>query len=406
MSKAASSSVRYTALSPVRAPPRARAPGRRSIASAPRWRARTAAAPGDGTARCTAAAAPCARTEPLTPQARKRGEPTMGLDPRRPAAPRDGGPSVQRRLRPASRARRDPPAQRPAVRDHDAPRQQYETDADLLVIIPMPVSPQEIQVDLLDKRLTVHTVARRDEPHPRCWPRRRGRARRRAAPPPLVPPRIPDRPVPPYRRATVRRRRRRHPGELRARAALVAHALPPRASRGRIPLQRTPGANGDARDDGRSRRTRSLAERGHRARRARLPSSGRRHRAVTGGLPRRGRPHPRACRPVEGQRLALFGDLQVGMRFANWRTCRSARRVVAARPAAAAARGRPPLHTRRAAPSRQLGTLVAASADARGRHPDLRGARQSRLSVARSAPHPAASVRARSARPPIACASW
>ena len=47
----------------------------------------------------------------------------------------------------------------------------YETDTDLLVIIPMPgVSPQEIQVDLLGTQLTVHTAARRDEPHPAAGP--------------------------------------------------------------------------------------------------------------------------------------------------------------------------------------------------------------------------------------------
>jgi HSP20 family protein len=46
------------------------------------------------------------------------------------------------------------------------PVNMYETDADLMVVIPMPgVSPNDIQVDLLGAQLTVHTAARRDEPH-------------------------------------------------------------------------------------------------------------------------------------------------------------------------------------------------------------------------------------------------
>jgi HSP20 family protein len=47
------------------------------------------------------------------------------------------------------------------------PVNMYETDADLIVVIPMPgVSPNDVQVDLLGTQLTVRTEVRRDEPHP------------------------------------------------------------------------------------------------------------------------------------------------------------------------------------------------------------------------------------------------
>ncbi|HZR99968.1 MAG TPA: Hsp20/alpha crystallin family protein [Chloroflexota bacterium] len=47
------------------------------------------------------------------------------------------------------------------------PVNMYETDTDLMVIIPMPgVSPNDIQVDLLGTQLTVQVPVRRDEPHP------------------------------------------------------------------------------------------------------------------------------------------------------------------------------------------------------------------------------------------------
>src|SRR3954447_10879347 len=60
----------------------------------------------------------------------------------------------------------------------------------------------------------------------------------------------------------------------------------------------------------------------------------------------------------EGQRLALFGDLQVGMRFANLRTVRRAvRRVCAARPAAALLTGDLLYHPARGLAA-QLRTLV------------------------------------------------
>jgi HSP20 family protein len=43
----------------------------------------------------------------------------------------------------------------------------YETDSDLMVVLPLPgVSPNDIQVELLGTQLTVRTEARRDEPHP------------------------------------------------------------------------------------------------------------------------------------------------------------------------------------------------------------------------------------------------
>ena len=46
------------------------------------------------------------------------------------------------------------------------PINMYETESDLVVIVPMPgVSPNDIQVDLLGNQLTVRTEARRDEPH-------------------------------------------------------------------------------------------------------------------------------------------------------------------------------------------------------------------------------------------------
>jgi HSP20 family protein len=73
---------------------------------------------------------------------------------------------VMPRGRAASAPRAEPPAG-----TMTPPVNMYETDADLVVVIPMPgVSPHEIQVDLLDTRLTVHTAARRDEPHPAAGP--------------------------------------------------------------------------------------------------------------------------------------------------------------------------------------------------------------------------------------------
>ncbi len=46
------------------------------------------------------------------------------------------------------------------------PANMYETDSDLMVVLPMPgVSPNDIQVDLLGTQLTVRTEARRDVPH-------------------------------------------------------------------------------------------------------------------------------------------------------------------------------------------------------------------------------------------------
>ena len=51
------------------------------------------------------------------------------------------------------------------------PVNMYETDADLIVVVPMPgVSPHDIQVDLLGTQLTVRADARRDEPHPSVGP--------------------------------------------------------------------------------------------------------------------------------------------------------------------------------------------------------------------------------------------
>jgi HSP20 family protein len=47
------------------------------------------------------------------------------------------------------------------------PVNMYETDADVIVVIPMPgVSPHDVQVDLLGTQLTVRADVRRDEPHP------------------------------------------------------------------------------------------------------------------------------------------------------------------------------------------------------------------------------------------------
>src|SRR3954452_23881623 len=60
----------------------------------------------------------------------------------------------------------------------------------------------------------------------------------------------------------------------------------------------------------------------------------------------------------DGQRLALFGDLQVGMRWANLSTAgRAVRRVCAARPAAALLTGDFLYHPARALAA-QLRTLV------------------------------------------------
>ena len=51
------------------------------------------------------------------------------------------------------------------------PVNMYETDTDLMVTIPLPgISPNDIQLELLGTQLTVHTEARRDEPHPDAGP--------------------------------------------------------------------------------------------------------------------------------------------------------------------------------------------------------------------------------------------
>lgn len=51
------------------------------------------------------------------------------------------------------------------------PVNMYETDTDLMVIIPIPgVNPNDVQVDLLGTQLTVRTDTRRDEPHPNVGP--------------------------------------------------------------------------------------------------------------------------------------------------------------------------------------------------------------------------------------------
>jgi HSP20 family protein len=48
----------------------------------------------------------------------------------------------------------------------EPPVNMYETDADLIVIMPLPgVSPKDIQVELLGTQLTVRTEAHRDVPH-------------------------------------------------------------------------------------------------------------------------------------------------------------------------------------------------------------------------------------------------
>ena len=47
----------------------------------------------------------------------------------------------------------------------------YETDNDLLVVLPLPgVSPNDIQAEVLGTQLTVRTEARRDEPHAETGP--------------------------------------------------------------------------------------------------------------------------------------------------------------------------------------------------------------------------------------------
>ncbi|HEY7065453.1 MAG TPA: Hsp20/alpha crystallin family protein [Chloroflexota bacterium] len=51
------------------------------------------------------------------------------------------------------------------------PANVYETDAELVVVIPMPgVSANDIQVDVLGTQLTVRADVRRDEPHPDAGP--------------------------------------------------------------------------------------------------------------------------------------------------------------------------------------------------------------------------------------------
>jgi|RhiMetdeSRZDD1v2_1073273.scaffolds.fasta_scaffold1285117_1 HSP20 family protein len=51
------------------------------------------------------------------------------------------------------------------------PVNMYETDADVVVVMPLPgVSPNDIQIDLLGSTLTVRTEVRRDEAHPEAGP--------------------------------------------------------------------------------------------------------------------------------------------------------------------------------------------------------------------------------------------
>jgi HSP20 family protein len=52
------------------------------------------------------------------------------------------------------------------------PVNMYETDSDLMVVVPLPgMSPNDIDVELLGTRLTIRTHARRDVPHADAGPR-------------------------------------------------------------------------------------------------------------------------------------------------------------------------------------------------------------------------------------------
>lgn len=54
----------------------------------------------------------------------------------------------------------------------EAPVNIYESDADLIVVLPMPgISPNDIEVDVLGTQLSVRTSARRDETHADAGPR-------------------------------------------------------------------------------------------------------------------------------------------------------------------------------------------------------------------------------------------
>lgn len=53
----------------------------------------------------------------------------------------------------------------------EAPVNMYETDSDLMVVLPLPgISPNDIEVDMLGTQLQVRTQARRDEPHGEVGP--------------------------------------------------------------------------------------------------------------------------------------------------------------------------------------------------------------------------------------------
>jgi HSP20 family protein len=62
--------------------------------------------------------------------------------------------------------------EQPAPGELEPPVNMYETDTDLMVVLPIPgVSPNDIEVELLGTQLSVRTTARRDEPHPNVGPR-------------------------------------------------------------------------------------------------------------------------------------------------------------------------------------------------------------------------------------------
>jgi len=51
------------------------------------------------------------------------------------------------------------------------PVNMYETDADLMVVVPLPgMSPNDIDVEVMGNQLTIRTNARRDVPHPEAGP--------------------------------------------------------------------------------------------------------------------------------------------------------------------------------------------------------------------------------------------
>ena len=75
---------------------------------------------------------------------------------------------VMPRERPGAQASRASEATEAAVR---LPVNMYETDADVVVVMPLPgVSPNDIEIDLLGSALTVRTEVRRDESHPEAGP--------------------------------------------------------------------------------------------------------------------------------------------------------------------------------------------------------------------------------------------